>query len=171
MARILKIVLMFSIGWWGLTGFMSNMVDFSHGLGQVHLVVSMTGEGANEAPGVEWRRITSPTMLTVLATLGFAFIYMSKLLTGLFCLYCSMQMFRARNADTRTFDESKEWGVLGCGISIVMLFLGFIVIATQYFAYWRVPILGVVAIEFAFFYLLSLMSFLLYLQSPEHQSQ
>lgn len=167
MARIIKIALIFSVGWWGLTGFMSNMLDFSHGWGQVKFVVSMAGEGAREAPGVAWRSVTSPAIIAILATLGFAFIYLSKFLTGVLCLYGSVRMFKARKADAATFDAAKEWGVLGCGISVVMLFLGFIVITGQYFAYWRVPYLGAVAIEYAFFYLLSLMSFLLYLQSPE----
>jgi predicted small integral membrane protein len=169
MARIVKIVLMFSISLWGLTGFMSNMLDFSHGWGQVKFVVSMAGEGANEAPGMEWRSVTSPTILAILSTLGFAFIYVSKLLTGVLCMYCGVQMFRARKADAETFNAAKEWGVLGCGISVVMLFLGFVVITGHYFEYWRVPIFGIVALEFAFLYLLSLMSFLLYLQSPEKQ--
>ena len=165
MIRIVKIAMMFSVGCWGLTGFMSNMLDFAYGQGQVKYVISM--EGAKDAPGVEWRRITSPIIVPFIATIGFAFIWVSKFLTGVLCLYGSARMFISRKADTATFAAAKEWGLLGCGISVVMLFLGFIVITGQYFAYWRVPVLGMITHDYAFFYLLSLMGFLLFLQSPE----
>ena len=142
---------------------MSNILDYSLGLEQVRYVLSM--EGAADTPGIAWRRITSP----IIVTFGFAVIYLSKLLTGVLYMYCGVQMFKSRKADAETFDAAKRWGILGCGIGVVMLFLGFIVIADEYFEYWRVETLGMITHHYAFIYTMCLMSFLLFLQSPEKQ--
>lgn len=163
MERAVKIMLVFSVACWGLIGFMSNMLDYTHGVGQVRHVLSM--EGAADTPGVEWRRVTVPAF----ATLGFAFIWASKLATGLLCLYASLRMLALRNADAAAFDAAKRPGIIGCGIAIVMLFLGFIVIAENFFEYWRVPVLGLVTHDFAFSYIMCMTGFLLILNRPEKE--
>lgn len=161
MVRTVKIMLMLTVGIWGIAGFMSNMLDFAAGHEQVRYVLSM--EGAADTPGMLWRRVSLP----IAADMGFAVIYMSKLLTALLCFYCAVQMFKSRDADAATFETAKRWGILGCGIGVVMLFLGFIVTAETFFEYWRVPTLGVVTHDFAFSYIMFLIGFLLVLQCPE----
>ncbi|MCF6435038.1 MULTISPECIES: DUF2165 domain-containing protein [Pseudoalteromonas] len=164
MVRLLKIVLMFCVSCWGFVGVLSNLMDYAPGLEQVRYVLSM--EGAADTPGIEWRSIHSP----VIATLGFAVIYLSKFATGAVCLFAAYKMFEARNDDT-AFEAAKQWGIFGCGISVVMLFLGFIVIAGEYFEYWRVPTLGMITHHYAFIYTMCLMSFILFLQSPEKHTK
>ena len=161
MTRIIKIMLMLSVALFGAVGFMSNMLDFAPGHEQVRTVLSM--EGAAETPGMEWRRVTSPLVVN----LGFALIYLTKLTVAILCLYCSVQMFRHRNADAATFDAAKRWGMLACGIAVVAFFIGFIVIAENFFEYWRVPILGVATHDFAFSYIMLFIGFMLVLQLPE----
>lgn len=163
MTRIVKIMLMFSVGLWGVFGALSNILDFSGGLEQVKFVLSMAG--AKDAAGISWKSMHSD----ILANMAFAEIYLSKLLTGILCLYCSVRLFVARKADATTFEAAKQAGILGCGISIVMLFLGFIVLAGVYFEYWRVPTYGMITHNYAFIYTMCLMSFLLFLQWPDGQ--
>lgn len=163
MSRIVKIMLMFSVGLWGVFGAMSNILDYSSGLEQVRYVLSMAG--AKDTPGINWRSITSPVLVNV----GFAIIYLSKFLTGTLCLYCGVRMFISRKADTLIFDAAIQSGILGCGIGVVMLFLGFIVFAGGYFEYWREPSFGMITHHYAFIYTMCLMSFLLFLQSPDKQ--
>ena len=162
MVRIVKIMLMLSVGFFGITGFMSNMLDYSPGHEQVRIVLSM--EAVGEAPGMAWRRVTSPLAVNI----GFAVIYLSKLVMAALCFYCCAQMIKSRNADAATFEAAKRWGILGCGVGVVMLFSGFIVIAENFFEYWRVPILGVVTHDFAFSYIMLLVGFMLVLQLPEN---
>lgn len=161
MIQIIKIALMFCVGAWGLVGVMSNMLDYSAGWEQVKYVMSM--EGAAGTPGIEWRSIHSP----VLVTIGFSVIYISKLTTGIVCIFSGFKMLQARKANTEAFEAAKQWGVFGCGISVIMLFLCFIVITGEFFEYWRVVTLGMITHHYAFIYIMSLISFMLFLQQPE----
>jgi len=161
MTRIVKIMLMFSVGLWGVFGALSNILDFSGGLEQVKFVLSMAG--AKDAAGIGWKAVHSD----LLANLAFAVVYLSKLLTGLLCFYCALRLLAARKADAATFEAAKQPGILGCGISIVMLFLGFVVLAGVYFEYWRVPTYGMITHHYAFIYTMCLMSFMLFLQRPD----
>ena len=165
MTRIVKIMLMFSVGLWGVLGALGNVLDFAAGLEQVKFVISMAG--AKDASGISWKAVHSP----ILANLAFGVVYVSKFLTGVLCLYCGARLLAARNADVPTFEAAKQPGILGCGISVVMLFLGFVVFAGVYFEYWRVPTFGMITHHYAFIYTMCLMSFLLFLQRPDAQPQ
>lgn len=162
MTRIVKIMIMLSVGLFGAVGFMSNMLDFAPGHEQVRSVLSM--EGAADTPGMKWRRVTSPLAVN----LGFALIYLTKLTVAILCLFSGVQMFKHRNSDAKTFDNAKSCGMLACGIAAVAFFIGFIVIAESFFEYWRVPILGVVTHDFAFSYIMLFIGFMLVLQMPEN---
>jgi predicted small integral membrane protein len=161
MTRIVKIMLMLSVGLFGAVGFMSNMLDFAPGHEQVRTVLSM--EGATGTPGMEWRRITSPLVVH----LGFALIYLTKLTVAVLCTYSAFQMFQARDADVATFDAAKRLGLLACGVAVVTFFVGFIVIAENFFEYWRVPILGMATHHFAASYIMLIIGFVLVVQLPE----
>lgn len=161
MTRIVKIMLMLSIGLFGTVGFMSNMLDFAPGYEQVRAALSM--EGAAGTPGMEWRRVTSPLAVHI----GFALIYLTKLAVAVLCLFSGFQMIKSRNDSEETFDAAKRWGMLACGIAMVSFFIGFIVIAENFFEYWRVPILGVATHDFAFSYILFFIGFMLVFQMPE----
>jgi predicted small integral membrane protein len=164
MTRIVKIMLMASVGLFGAVGFISNMLDYGPGYEQVRSVLSM--KDAAGAPATEWRAVTSP----VVANLGFALIYLTKLQLAILCLYSSMQMLRSRDSDTATFDQAKRWGLLACGLAIVNFFFGFIVLAENFFEYWRVPILGVATHDFAVSYITLLIGFVLVFHLPEKSS-
>jgi len=163
MERFIKIMLMFSVAVWGFTGFLSNMVDFGPGLEQVRSVLTM--DGAPDTPGRAWRQINSP----LFAVIGFASIYLTKLLIGLLSLYCSVQLFLARKADAVSFDAAKKYGVLACGIGMVVFFFCFIALVENYFEYWRVPIFGLATHDFAFSYIMYFLGFIFFLKSPENE--
>ncbi|WP_337261384.1 MULTISPECIES: DUF2165 family protein [unclassified Serratia (in: enterobacteria)] len=161
MTHLIKMALMLCVGFWGLVGGMSNLLDYSAGWEQVKYVMSM--EGALGTPGIEWRSIHSP----ILATIGFSTIYISKFLTGAICMFSGVKMFQTRNSNPEAFEAAKQWGIFGCGISVIMLFLCFIVITGEFFEYWRVVTLGMITHHYAFIYIMCLTSFMLFLQNPE----
>lgn len=161
MTRTVKIALMICAGLWGLAGGLGNLLDYADGVSQVAYVVSM--EGAGDATGISWRSFHSP----LLANAGFAFIYGAKLATGLLCLLCAWQLFRVRGAPTGEFQAAKRSGIAGLGISIVMLFFGFVTVAGLFFEYWRVPTYGMITHQYAAIYLMCLIGFLLFLVLPD----
>ncbi|HEX8584247.1 MAG TPA: DUF2165 family protein [Allosphingosinicella sp.] len=163
MTRFVKIMLMASVGLWGVIGGLGNLMDYSAGVEQVGYVLSM--EGAKDVAYASWRSIHSP----LIAHLAFAVIYLSKLATGALCLYCSARLLKFRKADTATFQTEKSSGILGLGISITMLFLAFIVFAGLLFEYWRVPTFGMITHHYAFIYTMCLTAFLLFLERRDEQ--
>lgn len=162
MIRLIKILLVISIAAFGIAGFMSNMVDYSATREQVRQVLQM----APGTPGIEWRSIQSQIVVDI----GFAFIYITKLVMAVLCLICSFQMIKNINSDTESFQAAKKLGLVGCGVGIVMFFIGFIVLTETYFEYWRVPILGLATHDFAFSYITMLSIFYMLLAQKDIQN-
>ena len=46
-------------------------------------------------------------------------------------------MWQSRNASVADFSSAKRIALAGCGIAVIMLFGGFIVIAESWFELWR----------------------------------
>lgn len=162
MIRVIKILLVFSISAFGIAGFMSNMVDFSATREQVRQVLAM----APGTPGIEWRSIHSQ----IAVEMGFALIYITKLVMAFLCLICGSKMIKNLNSDTESFQAAKKLGIVACGIGIVTFFIGFIVLTETYFEYWRVPILGLATHDFAFSYITMLSLFLIILVQKDIQN-
>ena len=58
---------------------------------------------------------------------------------------CSMgtwRIWKARTADRDTFVETRQIGMAGCGVAVIMLFAGFIGIAENFFELWRSADIG-----------------------------
>jgi len=158
--RILKILLVLSIAGFGIAGFMSNMVDYTATREQVKQVLEM----APGTPGIEWRSIHTEIAIDI----GFALIYMTKLVMAFLCLICSFQMIKNINSDTETFQAAKHLGIVACAVGVIMFFIGFIVFTETYFEYWRVPILGVATHDFAFSYITMLSLFFIILAQKDY---
>jgi predicted small integral membrane protein len=61
-------------------------------------------------------------------------------------------MWQARHADTKQFQMSKQLGLIGCAVALVMLFGGFIVIAETWFELWRSDVMRGPVLDSAFRY-------------------
>lgn len=160
MIKLVKISLMASIALWGLIGGVTNLMDYYGGYRSVAYVFSMTG--ASDVPGL-WRAIENPFLIHI----GFAFIWISKLATGLLCSISTVQLWQNRNSTASDFNASKSYGIVGASISIFMLFFGFIVLSGSYFELWRDINLGAVAHQFAFIYLASMGIIVLLIAQPD----
>jgi predicted small integral membrane protein len=163
MVKLVKVLLMASIALWGLIGGIANLMDYQGGYGAVAYVFSMTG--AKEAPAL-WRAIDSPFLIHI----GYAFIWVSKLATGLLCSICTVKLWHSRSSTASAFNASKTYGITGAGISMFMLFFGFVVVSGTYFELWRDAGLGAVAHQFAFIYIGCIGIITLFIAQPDTES-
>ncbi|MEZ5922658.1 MAG: DUF2165 domain-containing protein [Parvularculaceae bacterium] len=144
MLRIIKILLVLSVGAWALAGAFGNVIDWDGTTGAVRAATSMsTFEG-----GGDWRATTNPAVVTA----GALYILLLKLSTGFLCLAGAMRMLSARTRDAAAFQNAKSLALTGCGVAMFMLFTGWIVIAETWFEMWRADVWRDVALNSAFRY-------------------
>ena len=130
MIRRVKVGLIFTVSLWGFVGALGNILDWNQALGAVATVTSMTSfEGGSES----WQATTNP----VLWWLGAFFIVGSKLTTGVLCAVGGARMWASRNGGATDFNFAKSIALAGCGVAIIMLFGGFMVVAESWFELWR----------------------------------
>ncbi|WP_196248216.1 DUF2165 family protein [Pseudomonas chlororaphis] len=161
MIRFLKILMVLSVGAWGAFGALGNLLDYSEGVGEVMKVMKMNY--LEESPRSRWQRVEMP----MFSHLAYVVILLPKLLTGILCTWCGLNMLRLVGANSAKFSAAKRMGVLGCVLSAVMLFFSFVVMAGIYFEAWRNPDFAVVPHHYASVYICTLMLFSIFLQMPE----
>lgn len=145
MLRILKILLIVSVGTWAVLGAFGNILDWNGTTGAVAATTSMsTFDGGAD----DWRATSNPAI--VLA--GALAIILLKSASAILCLTGAWQMWTARGADTVAFSKAKTYALAGCGVAIFMLFSGWIVIAETWFELWRSEVLREAALDAAFRY-------------------
>ncbi len=137
MIRIVKIGLIATVVLWGFFGALGNVLHWDETLSSVAVVTSMvTFEGGAQS----WQATSSPVVIW----LGALFIMLSKLSAGILCTVGGARMWRWRNAGAADFAAAKGLALAGCGIAVIMLFGGFIVIAESWFELWRSESMGAV---------------------------
>ncbi|WP_340587981.1 DUF2165 family protein [Erythrobacter alti] len=156
MYRIIKILLALSIAAWALFGALGNVLDWSGTTGAVTATASMsTFEGGAD----NWRAITNPAVITVVAIM----IPALKFTAGVFCMLGAWRMWNARKADQAAFQQAKQAALAGAGIAVILLFVGWIVFAETWFELWRSEPWREAALQSAFRYagLIALMSLMI----------
>jgi predicted small integral membrane protein len=134
MIRSTKTLLTLAVALWGLLGGLGNLASYEEGLQSVQAVLSMETLPEDAIP--EGPRVPNPLILH----LGFAFIWILKLVGGMLCLVGSVQMWRARNSEQADFAAAKRWGIFGCGVLFFMLFFGFSLVAIGPFKLYLSPL-------------------------------
>jgi len=144
MIRRLKVVLALVVGLWGVLGGLGNLGGYEEGSRAVEAVLSMETLGG-DATG-------SPlaTRHPVAIALGFAWIWVLKLVGGSLCLVGAARMWRARDSDAGRFAHAKRWAILGCGVLFVMLFFGFSLVAVGPYGLYRSELVSAVELAWAF---------------------
>ncbi len=80
-----------------------------------------------------WRGVSHPAIQWG----GFCLIAIAELLTGLFCLTGSYQMFRSRYLSEDLYDRAKKWARLGITLGILLWFGGFVIVGGEWFLSWQ----------------------------------
>jgi predicted small integral membrane protein len=137
MIRIVKIGLIITVLLWGFTGALGNVSHWDETLSSVGAVTSMvTFEGGAES----WKATSNSLILW----LGALFIMLSKLSAGILCTAGAGRMWQSRNGSATDFAAAKSIALAGCGIAVIMLFGGFIVIAESWYELWRSEVMAAV---------------------------
>lgn len=145
MLRITKILLTACVATWCLLGAFGNLSDWDGTLGAVRAAASMS---TFEGGAASWRATSSPVVIWI----GALMIMLSKLAAGILCSVGTLQMWRARAGDESGFAAAKRTALAGCGVAMVMLFGGFIVIGETWFEMWRSDVLRDLSLQTAFRY-------------------
>ncbi|TDR18455.1 DUF2165 family protein [Marinicella litoralis] len=125
-----KSIMIFTVALWGFVGALHNVMDWGGTLGAVGAVTSMaTFDGGAES----WQATSN----TLLIWSGALFICLSKLAAGTLCTMGALGMWRARKDNMTAYAAAKSMALTGCGIAVIMLFGGFIVVAESWFELWR----------------------------------
>ena len=130
MIRIVKIGLIITVVLWGLVGALGNILDWDETRGAVAAVTSM---GSFEGGAESWQATSSPVVIW----LGVLFIVLSKISAGILCVVGAGRMWQSRKGSAAEFAAANRIALAGCGIAVIMLFGGFIVIAESWFELWR----------------------------------
>jgi predicted small integral membrane protein len=145
MLRNVKIILVGTVALWAFIGAFLNIHDWDGTTGAIIATTSMTTfEGGAE----DWRATSGLWVMWA----GAVFIIALKLTAGLLCLAGALRMWAARKADATVFARSKELALAGCGVAMILLFVGWIVIAESWFELWRSDVLRDIALQSAFRY-------------------
>ena len=130
MLRIVKVALIVSVAAWCLLGTIDNLADWRHVLGSIGGVVSMrTVDG-----GAGWWQATTSPAVVVAGLVG---IVLFKVVAGVTCLAGAWRMWGQRRADAAAFARAKGLALVGCGVAILGVYLGWTVIGEQVFEMWR----------------------------------
>ncbi len=137
MIRTVKIGLIITVVLWGFFGALGNVLHWDETLSSVAAVTSMvTFEGGAES----WQATSNSLVIW----LGALFIMLSKLSAGVLCMLGAGRMWQSRSGSVTDFSAAKSIALAGCGIAVIMLFGGFIVIAESWFELWRSEAMGTV---------------------------
>jgi predicted small integral membrane protein len=125
-----KILLVFGMGVFLALAAFGNIAGPKGGFGAVQAAVGM--ETTFQVPGSMWRAVTSP----VLIWLGLAGIVLGEIAGAVYCLWGAANMWSAR-VSSAAFNSAKSKALLGLTITAVLYFVGFHVIAGEWFLMWQ----------------------------------
>ena len=145
MLRNVKIILVGTVALWAFIGAFLNVYDWS---GTTGAIIATTSMSTFDGGADDWRATSSTWVIWA----GAAFIILLKISAGLLCLAGAVKMWAARNRDATAFAKSKELALAGCGVAMILLFVGWIVIAESWFELWRSDVLRDIALQSAFRY-------------------
>ncbi|HUO12810.1 MAG TPA: DUF2165 family protein [Caulobacteraceae bacterium] len=131
MLRIVKILLVVGVLAWAVVGLWDNLAGWRETNAAVMAVTSMK----TLPPGgpERWRAIADAPVILA----GAVFILLFKLATVGLCAAGAWRMWTRRSADADTFGKAKTLALAGCSIAVLGLFIGWIVIAEEWFETYR----------------------------------
>lgn len=129
--RLFQAFIVFIAGLYGLFVVLGNLMDYDSNFQFVKHVLSM--DTTFEGNALMWRAITTPWVWTV----GYIGIIIAESAFAILGLVGGVKLFLARNAGTAVFDRARSWGYAAFAVGLVIWFIGFIVIGSEWFAMWQ----------------------------------
>lgn len=129
MLKRVKSIMVLTVALWGFVGAIHNLVDWNGTIAAVTAVTSMvTIDGGPDG----WQATSNLFVIWA----GALFILLSKILAGILCSVGGVKMWHA-NVSDNAYHKAKNIALAGCGVALIMLFAGFIVVAESWFELWR----------------------------------
>lgn len=158
--RIIKTLLVAGMALFLTLGAFGNITMSDGGYGAVATAASM--EGTFQHPNAMWRAVTSPALIWI----GFIGIVLTEIVAAVFLWIGAARMFTGR-ATANAFAAGKRTAQIGLGIAACLYFIGFLVIAQEWFLMWQNQQLNVLQDAFRMFASAALISLWLWLVPEE----
>lgn len=134
--RLVKTILVVLVALQGLFYGLQNLINLDSALGFVGTVLAMADRPFYAASLVP--SITNPTIVAV----ALGAIVLAELSVGALGLKGAWNMWQNRAASADAFNNAKKFGLLSCGMAMVVWFGFFIVIGGTVFIMWQTEIGG-----------------------------
>lgn len=129
--RLMQAFTVFLAGLYGLFVFMGNLMDYDSNYQFVQHVLSM--DTTFEGNALMWRAITAPWVWTV----GYIGIIIAEGVFATLGIVGGIKLFLRRDADFASYDRARVWGYGTYAMGLLIWFVGFIVIGSEWFAMWQ----------------------------------
>ncbi len=157
--RIAKIVMVACLAVFCLLVVFGNLTDYQSNYLFVKHVMSMD----TTYPGnkLMYRAIVSPELWKA----SFALIIAGEALAGLLFLVGAIRLFQVRQAPGAEFNGAKGWTIVGGLVAFLVWFLGFMVVAGEWFAMWQSATWNGQSAAFRFY--LTALAVLIFVNQPD----
>ena len=142
--RMIKIVLVAGTALLLTFAVLGNVTMSDVGIGAVKTAVGM--ETTFKHPGAMWRAITSPVLVYAI----FGLIVLVEAIAAALCWTGAARMWAARG-ESASFQRATGAARLGLGVTAALYFVGWLVIAGEWFEMWQSQQLNVLPDAFRFF--------------------
>lgn len=129
--RLLQSLTVFLAGLYGLFVFAGNLMDYDSNFQFVKHVLSM--DTTFEGNALMWRAIDNE----VVHHIGYIGIILAEGTFTALALIGAVKLFLRRDADTATYNRARSWGYAAYAVGLLIWFLGFIIIGSEWFAMWQ----------------------------------
>jgi predicted small integral membrane protein len=129
--RLAKITMIAGLAAFALIVAYDNIVDYDSNYEFVRHVLSMDTTFAGNA--LKSRAITNETLWHV----AYALIIAVEAATGLLLAFGALALLARLRSAAAIFNRAKVWAVAGLAMGFGLWFIGFLVVAGEYFAMWQ----------------------------------
>ncbi len=158
-ARYAKIVMSLVLAAFCLLVAFDNITDYATNYLFVEHVLSMD----TTFPGNElmYRSITNPVLWQV----AYALIIAAEGMTGILFLAGAIRLFQVRTASGAVFNQAKALVIAGATLAFLVWFLGFMVVAGEWFTMWQSATWN--GQEAAFRFYVAVLAVLIFVNQPD----
>jgi predicted small integral membrane protein len=157
--RLAKIMMIAGLAAFALIVTFDNIADYGSNYEFVKHVLSMDTTFGDSA--LKSRAITNETMWHA----AYAAIIAAEGITGILLAFGALALLRELRSPAAIFNRAKVWAVAGLAVGFGLWFIGFLVIAGEYFAMWQSKIWN--GQEAAFRITAVILGVLIYLSLPD----
>jgi predicted small integral membrane protein len=142
--RLIKIVLVAGVALFLTLAVLGNVTMSDVAIGAVKTAVGM--ETTFKHPAAMWRAVTSPFWIYVI----YGVIVLSEAIAAALCWMGAFRLWAARS-DSAAFVRATTTARIGLGVTAALYFLGWLVIASEWFEMWQSQQLNVLPDAFRIF--------------------